>query len=38
MAPAALSLITVTFTAPKERAKAFGVFGAHLRRRARRSA
>ncbi len=28
MAPAALSLITVTFTAPKERAKAFGVFGA----------
>ena len=28
MAPAALSLITVTFVAPKERAKAFGVFGA----------
>lgn len=28
MAPAALSLITVTFTAPKERARAFGVFGA----------
>src|SRR4051794_21685458 len=28
MAPAALSLITVTFTAPKERAQAFGVFGA----------
>ncbi len=28
MAPAALSLITVTFTEPKERAKAFGVFGA----------
>ena len=26
--PAALSLITVTFTEPKERAKAFGVFGA----------
>ena len=28
MAPAALSLITVTFVAPKERARAFGVFGA----------
>jgi drug resistance transporter, EmrB/QacA subfamily len=28
MAPAALSLITVMFTEPKERAKAFGVFGA----------
>ena len=28
MAPAALALITVTFTEPKERAKAFGVFGA----------
>jgi EmrB/QacA subfamily drug resistance transporter len=28
MAPAALSLISVTFTDPKERAKAFGVFGA----------
>jgi MFS family permease len=28
LAPAALSLITVTFTAPKERARAFGVFGA----------
>jgi MFS family permease len=28
MAPAALSLISVTFTEPKERAKAFGVFGA----------
>ena len=28
MAPAALSLVTVTFTDPKERAKAFGVFGA----------
>ena len=28
MAPAALSLITVTFTLPKERARAFGVFGA----------
>ncbi len=28
LAPAALSLITVTFIAPKERAKAFGVFGA----------
>ena len=28
LAPAALSLLTVTFTAPKERAKAFGVFGA----------
>jgi EmrB/QacA subfamily drug resistance transporter len=28
MAPAALALITVTFVAPKERAKAFGVFGA----------
>lgn len=28
LAPAALSLITVTFVDPKERAKAFGVFGA----------
>jgi EmrB/QacA subfamily drug resistance transporter len=28
MAPAALSLVTVTFTEPHERAKAFGVFGA----------
>lgn len=28
MAPAALSLITVMFTLPKERARAFGVFGA----------
>jgi EmrB/QacA subfamily drug resistance transporter len=28
MAPSALSLVTVTFTEPKERAKAFGVFGA----------
>ncbi|HEY7042898.1 MAG TPA: MFS transporter [Nocardioidaceae bacterium] len=28
MAPAALSIVTVTFTEPKERAKAFGVFGA----------
>lgn len=28
MAPAALSLVTVTFSEPKERAKAFGVFGA----------
>jgi EmrB/QacA subfamily drug resistance transporter len=28
MAPAALSLLTVTFTDAKERAKAFGVFGA----------
>ncbi|GEL95408.1 MFS transporter [Cellulomonas composti] len=28
MAPAALALITVTFTEPHERAKAFGVFGA----------
>ena len=28
MAPAALSLISVTFTEPTERAKAFGVFGA----------
>src|ERR1700712_5564060 len=27
MAPAALSLITVTFSEPKERAKAFGVYG-----------
>ncbi|HVX21586.1 MAG TPA: MFS transporter [Acidimicrobiales bacterium] len=27
MAPAALSLVTVTFTEPKERAKAFGVYG-----------
>jgi EmrB/QacA subfamily drug resistance transporter len=28
MAPAALSLITVTFTEPSERARAFGVYGA----------
>ena len=28
LAPAALSLISVTFTVPKERATAFGVFGA----------
>lgn len=28
MAPAALSLITVAFTLPRERAKAFGIFGA----------
>jgi EmrB/QacA subfamily drug resistance transporter len=28
LAPAALALITVTFTEPRERAKAFGVFGA----------
>ncbi|MGY2876335.1 EmrB/QacA subfamily drug resistance transporter [Marmoricola sp. URHA0025 HA25] len=28
MAPAALSLIAVTFTDPKERGKAFGIFGA----------
>jgi EmrB/QacA subfamily drug resistance transporter len=28
LAPAALSLLSVTFTEPKERAKAFGVFGA----------
>ena len=28
LAPAALSLITVTFTVPKERARAFGVFAA----------
>ena len=28
MAPAALSLITVAFTEPKERARAFGVYGA----------
>src|SRR4051794_16969305 len=28
MAPASLSLVTVTFTEPKERARAFGVFGA----------
>ncbi len=28
LAPSALSLITVTFTLPKERARAFGVFGA----------
>ena len=28
LAPASLSLVTVTFTEPKERAKAFGVFGA----------
>jgi EmrB/QacA subfamily drug resistance transporter len=28
MAPSALSIVTVTFTDPRERAKAFGVFGA----------
>ncbi|WP_029433105.1 MFS transporter [Blastococcus sp. URHD0036] len=28
MAPAALSILTLTFTEPKERARAFGVFGA----------
>jgi EmrB/QacA subfamily drug resistance transporter len=28
LAPAALSLLTITFTEPKERAKAFGIFGA----------
>jgi len=28
LAPAALSLITITFTEPKERARAFGVYGA----------
>src|SRR5256714_14494031 len=28
LAPAALALLTVTFTEPKERARAFGVFGA----------
>ena len=28
LAPAALSLLTTTFTVPKERARAFGVFGA----------
>jgi len=28
MAPASLSLLTVTFTEPRERAKAFGVYGA----------
>jgi EmrB/QacA subfamily drug resistance transporter len=28
LAPAALSLLTTTFTVPKERSKAFGVFGA----------
>jgi MFS family permease len=28
LAPAALSLLTVTFTQPKERAKAFGIYGA----------
>ncbi|HEX6654598.1 MAG TPA: MFS transporter, partial [Candidatus Limnocylindria bacterium] len=28
LAPAALALITVTFTTPKDRARAFGVFGA----------
>ncbi|MBV8462973.1 MAG: MFS transporter [Acidimicrobiales bacterium] len=28
MAPAALSLVTTTFTEPKERARAFGVYGA----------
>jgi MFS family permease len=35
LAPAALSLLTVTFHEPKERAKAFGVYGCHLRRRRR---
>ncbi len=28
LAPAALSLLTITFTEPKERGKAFGIFGA----------
>ncbi|MEI6477199.1 MAG: MFS transporter, partial [Actinomycetes bacterium] len=28
LAPAALSIVSVTFTEPKERAKAFGVYGA----------
>ena len=28
LAPSALSLLTTTFTEPKERAKAFGIFGA----------
>jgi EmrB/QacA subfamily drug resistance transporter len=28
LAPSALSLLTVTFTVPKERAKAFGIYGA----------
>src|SRR5919108_1565 len=28
LAPAALSLLAVTFTEPKERAKAFGIYGA----------
>ncbi|MGX7678072.1 MFS transporter [Jatrophihabitans sp. DSM 45814] len=28
LAPAALSLVTITFTEPKERARAFGVYGA----------
>ena len=28
MAPASLSLLTVTFTEPRERARAFGVYGA----------
>ena len=35
LAPAALSLITVTFTEVKERATAFGVYGAHRRWRGR---
>ncbi|MYZ13727.1 MFS transporter, partial [Streptomyces sp. SID337] len=28
LAPAALSLLTTTFTDPRERAKAFGIYGA----------
>ena len=35
MAPAALSLLTVTFTEPRERARAFGVYGAIAGRRGR---
>ena len=28
LAPSALSLLAMTFTAPQERAKAFGIYGA----------
>lgn len=38
LAPAALSLLAVMFTDAKERAKAFGIYGAIMRRRWRRRA
>ena len=38
LAPAALSIVTTTFTDPAERGKAFGIYGAHRERRRRRRA